>query len=304
MASYVSPTRQTIGVFPRSMGRWLIPADAPPGQDPPGRRAGLPVLAAVLLRRSWRRRPHDSAGAQELSDRRRDAAAVPLARGGHLRAAQGQVRPEHLLRREPEDPAGRLDGGGECANCSPSCSSSRGRRRLAIPTSFRVNLRSIIELYARPMGPTTVSAARRGRRRCCSSAARTCRSCCSCAARIGSRSWPCARPSARDAAAIVQQLLTEALAIAVAGAALGVLIAWKGLALIVAWVPTNSFAVRIGHRDERAGPAVQHWSGGRDGDCVRRLAGAAALASGYRPGRAGQHAARDWQRARATRRIV
>ena len=30
--------------------------------------------------------------------------------------------------------------------------------------------------------------------------------------------------------------------IAVAGAALGVLIAWKGLALIVAWVPTNSFA--------------------------------------------------------------
>ena len=41
---------------------------------------------------------------------------------------------------------------------------------------------------------------------------------------------------------IVRQLLTEALAIAVVGAALGVLIAWKGLALIVAWVPTNSFA--------------------------------------------------------------
>ena len=40
----------------------------------------------------------------------------------------------------------------------------------------------------------------------------------------------------------MQQLLTEALVIAVAGAALGVLIAWKGLALIVAWVPTNSFA--------------------------------------------------------------
>jgi len=43
-------------------------------------------------------------------------------------------------------------------------------------------------------------------------------------------------------ARIVQQLLTEAMAIAVVGAALGVLIAWKGLALIVAWVPTNSFA--------------------------------------------------------------
>ncbi len=41
---------------------------------------------------------------------------------------------------------------------------------------------------------------------------------------------------------IVQQLLTEALAIAAVGALLGVLIAWRGLAAIVAWVPTNSFA--------------------------------------------------------------
>src|SRR5207249_1321062 len=41
---------------------------------------------------------------------------------------------------------------------------------------------------------------------------------------------------------IVQQLLTEALAIALAGAALGIALAWKGLALIVAWIPTNSFA--------------------------------------------------------------
>ena len=41
---------------------------------------------------------------------------------------------------------------------------------------------------------------------------------------------------------IVRQLLTEALVIAVVGALFGVLIAWKGLALIVAWIPTNSFA--------------------------------------------------------------
>ena len=40
----------------------------------------------------------------------------------------------------------------------------------------------------------------------------------------------------------MRQLLTEALVIAAVGAALGVLIAWRGLALIVAWVPTNSFA--------------------------------------------------------------
>ena len=78
------------------------------------RRARLPVLAAVLLGRSGSGRPHDPARSQELSDRRRDAAAVPLARGGHLHAAEGQVRPEHLLRRQPQDPARRLDGRSEC----------------------------------------------------------------------------------------------------------------------------------------------------------------------------------------------
>ena len=41
---------------------------------------------------------------------------------------------------------------------------------------------------------------------------------------------------------IVRQLLTEAVAIAIAGTAFGLLIAWKGLALIVSWIPTNSFA--------------------------------------------------------------
>ena len=77
------------------------------------RRARLPVLAAVLLRRSGRRRPHDPARSQGLSDRRRDAAAVPLARGGHLPAAQGQARAQHLLRRHPQDPAGRVDCGSQ-----------------------------------------------------------------------------------------------------------------------------------------------------------------------------------------------
>jgi predicted permease len=40
---------------------------------------------------------------------------------------------------------------------------------------------------------------------------------------------------------IIRQLLTESLGIAAAGAALGVLLAWKGLSLIVAWLPEYSF---------------------------------------------------------------
>ncbi len=40
---------------------------------------------------------------------------------------------------------------------------------------------------------------------------------------------------------IVRQLLTESLAIAALGTALGVLLAWKGLALLITWLPEYSF---------------------------------------------------------------
>jgi predicted permease len=40
---------------------------------------------------------------------------------------------------------------------------------------------------------------------------------------------------------IIQQLLTESLVIAVAGATLGVVFAWRSLALLIAWIPENSY---------------------------------------------------------------
>ena len=40
---------------------------------------------------------------------------------------------------------------------------------------------------------------------------------------------------------MIRQLLTESLAIAVAGTLLGVLLAWKSLAFIVAWLPQYTF---------------------------------------------------------------
>ena len=109
------------------------------------------------------------------------------------------------------------------------------------PDTFRVNLRSIIEMYARPMGPRLFLLL----------GAVTSLLLVGCAnvsilllVRGAHRQQELAVRAAVGAARVrlVQQLLTEALAIAVAGAALGVLIAWQGLALIVAWVPTNSFA--------------------------------------------------------------
>jgi predicted permease len=109
------------------------------------------------------------------------------------------------------------------------------------PDSFKVNLRSIIEMYARPLGPRLFLLL----------GAVTSLLLIGCAnvsilllVRGAHRQQELAVRAALGAARvrIVQQLLTEALAIAVVGATLGVLIAWKGLALIVAWIPTNSFA--------------------------------------------------------------
>ena len=72
------------------------------------RRPRPSVLAAVLRRRSGRRGADDSTRSQELPDRGRHAAALPLARGRSLHAAGGQVRAEHLLRRQPPHQTWRL----------------------------------------------------------------------------------------------------------------------------------------------------------------------------------------------------
>jgi len=109
------------------------------------------------------------------------------------------------------------------------------------PDAFRVHLRSIIEMYARPMGPRLFLLL----------GAVTSLLLVGCAnvsilllVRGAHRQQELAVRAAVGAARLrlVQQLLTEAVAIAVMGAAVGLVFAWKGLALIVAWVPTNSFA--------------------------------------------------------------
>ena len=104
------------------------------------------------------------------------------------------------------------------------------------PEKFRVNLHSIVELYAVPLGTTlylllgavgsllligcanvSILLLARGAERQHELAVR---------AAIGA-----------NRLRMIRQLLTESLGIAVAGAGLGVLLAWKSLPLIVAWMP-------------------------------------------------------------------
>ena len=295
VASYISPNAPNHWGVPALMGRWLIPADAPAGSGPRARRrARLPVLAAVLLGRSGCGRPHDPTRAQGLSDRRRDAAALPLARSGHLHAAQGQARSQHLLRRTsnsvPVCPTAEAN-----AELQPVLQEFAKQAPERYPDSFRVNLRSIVEFFARPMGPRLFLLL----------GAVTSLLLIGCAnvsilllVRGAHRQQELAVRAALGAGRmrIVRQLLTEALAIAAAGALLGVLIAWKGLALIVAWIPTNSFAAES--VIEMNLPVFSSASARRrDRDRVWRLAGAAAVTSGSGAGSAGQYSARDWQRA-------
>src|SRR6266403_5102756 len=108
------------------------------------------------------------------------------------------------------------------------------------PDKFKVKVRSIVEVYARPLGPTLYLLLG-------AVASLLLIGCANVSilllARGTERQHELAVRAAVGAARLrmIRQLLTESLGIAVAGTALGALLAWKGLAFIVARLPENSF---------------------------------------------------------------
>ena len=227
---------------PALMGRWLIPADAPPGQDP----SASSVLGYQFWQRYYSGDPAVVGRTIQLVRKNYQIVGVMPPR---FRWREADIYVPLKVRLEPNIYYGvtlKIRPGVSTAEANAELQPIlRGVReaqhRGATRTRFRVNLRSIVEMYARPMGPRLFLLL----------GAVTSLLLVGCAnvsilllVRGAHRQQELAVRAALGAARvrIVQQLLTEALAIAVAGAALGVLIAWKGLALIVAWVPTNSFA--------------------------------------------------------------
>ena len=241
VAAYVSPNAPSHWGVPAMMGRWLIPSDAPAGRDAErvvvlgyqfwqryyagdpavvGRtiqlvRKNYEIVGVMPPRFRWREADIYVPLAMKLDANVYYGTNVRIKRGVAVADANADLQP--LLQQFAKESPGRF------------------------PDAFQVRLRSIVELYARPLGPklmlllgavaslllvgcanVSILLLVRGAHRRQELAVR---------AALGA-----------GRARIVRQLLTEALALAVAGAGLGVLIAWRGLAQIVAWIPTNSFA--------------------------------------------------------------
>lgn len=241
VASYVSPNAPNHWGVPALMGRWLIPADAPTGQEP----ARVVVLGYQFWQRYYAGDPEVVGRTIQLVRKNYQIVGVMPPR---FRWRGADIYVPLKVRIEPNIYFGvnlKLRPGVTAAQANgelqPLMQQFAVQTPSRYPDTFRVSLRSIVELYARPMGPRLFLLL----------GAVTSLLLVGCAnvsilllVRGAHRQQELAVRAAVGAGRvrIVQQLLTEALAIAAAGATLGVLIAWKGLALIVAWIPTNSFA--------------------------------------------------------------
>jgi predicted permease len=239
-ASYLTPNAPNHWGTPALMGRWFIPSDAPPGKEP----ERVVVLGYQFWQRYYNGDPDVIGRTIQLVHKPYQIVGVMPPRFRWREAAI------YLPLKFTLDPN---SGYGFTVRIRPGISTERANAELQalfeqfakekparFPDKFRVNLRSIIELYARPLGPTlyllfgavgallligcgnvSILLLARGTQRQHELAVR---------AALG---------AARGR--IVRQLFTESLAIALSGTVLGILIAWKSLALIVAWLPSSTF---------------------------------------------------------------
>jgi predicted permease len=239
-AMYISPNAPNHWGIRARMGRWLIPSDAPPGQP------AQPVV--VLTYQFWQRyfvgdpnvvgrtiqlvhKPYQIVGV--MPPRFKWGAAdmyipLKLTQDPNIRyAASLKIREGVSEAQASAELQPILE---EFAKLAPT----------QYPDTFKVKLRSIVEVYARPLGPTlylllgavasllligcanvSILLLARGTERQHELAVR---------AAIGA-----------DRPRMIRQLLTESLGIATTGAALGVPLAWRGLSLLAARLPENSF---------------------------------------------------------------
>ena len=225
---------------PAMMGRWLIPSDAPDGNDP----QSVVVLSYKFWQRYFLGDPNVIGRKIRLAHKPYEIVGVmpPRFRWGNV----DLYRPDKVN----QDPTNSFfvslklrDGvtpDQASAELQPVVEQMAKERPANFPVSFRAKVVPITDLYARDIGTTlyvllaavasllligcgnvSILLLARGIERQHEFAVR---------AAVGA-----------GRARILRQLLTESFVIAGAGSVLGLLIAWRSVALIVAFLPNESF---------------------------------------------------------------
>jgi predicted permease len=233
---YLSPNSPNHWGIAPLMGRWLLPSDAPPGQE----AERVVVLSYKFWQQYYLGDPNIIGRKLQLVHKSYEVVGVmpPRFQWGEVDL--------YLPLKVTSDPATdfgatvRIKPGVTIeqanADLQPIFEDFAKQNPASFPDGWKMNLRSIVDLYARPLGSTlylllaavasllligcgnvSILLLARGTERQHELAVR---------AAVGA-----------DRQRIIRQLLTEALLIATTGAGLGVLIAWKSLPPIVAFLP-------------------------------------------------------------------
>jgi predicted permease len=226
--------------IPALKGRWLLPSDAPPGEDP--------QRVAVLNYEFWQRYfvgdPNVVGKKLQLVHETYEVIGVmpPRFQWGDgevylpLKVTQ-DTTPSFVpsLKLRPGVTPAQAD-----AELQPLIEQFAKESPSHYPDNFRVDLRSIVDLYARPLGPTIYLLLG-------AVASLLLIGCANVSILLLARGAQRQRELAVRAAVgasrmrMIRQLLTESLAISVIGAAIGILFAWRGLSVITALLPQGSF---------------------------------------------------------------
>ena len=236
---YISPGDPNHWGTKALMGRWLMPSDAPFGKD----TQPVVVIGYKFWQRYYLGDPHVIGRTIQLVHKPYQIVGVMPPR--FKWADVDMYLPLHVTN-DPHiyfNASLKLRPGVTAAQASadlqPYLEQFAKEAPERYPEKFRANLRSITQLYAMPLGPTlylllgavasllligcgnvSILLLARGAERQQELAVR---------AAVGAGRFR-----------MIRQLLTESLAIALAGTSLGVLLAWKSLSLITTWLPQNS----------------------------------------------------------------
>ena len=239
-ALVISPGAPNHWGVPAMMGRWLLPSDAPTGADP----QPIVVLSYKFWQRHFQGDAHVIGRTIHLVHKPYQIVGVMPPRfqwGGVDLYGPAKITQDpntgHFVSLKLRKDVTIAQANAEL---QPLLEQMAKVRPAYFPVTFRADLVRITDLYARQLGPTlylllgaVASLLLIG----CGNVSILL------LARGIARQHEFAVRSAVGAnrARLLRQLLTESFAIAAVGSAFGLLIAWRGLALIVAFLPAYSF---------------------------------------------------------------